>query len=661
MRSTGRPVVVTIAFVAVIIGLLGGTGLAAATAADEPVPGRLLLLLDASGSMKAKDPSGLTKIEAAKKALTGVVGALPDTAQVGLRVYGATVDGKGKPTPAACADTRLVSPIGPLDKARLTSSIAAVKALGETPIAGSLTAAMTDLGTTGKRNIVLVSDGEESCVPDPCPVVKKLTAAGIDLQIDTVGFGVNAKARAQLQCIANAGNGTYYDARNSDQLTASLSKLSQRALRPFTVSGKPVRATTTAESAPMLTPGQYTDSFATDEGARYYRVKRTAGSTTLLSVTTRPGPTPDAYNSEALRIVVTLPTGRECRRESGIRFGGTGSVVTAVRVLGPEDADDKDPCHNATDLVVQVARSKGAPGTTPAEVLLVEEPPVTDSASLPPAVEPTAVPPLVAPAEGAGRPVTGGGGFSDALTLTPGTYSDVILPDEQIYYRVRADFGQRLAFTVDAPTPGQKLELGSTSYTRFNVGVWNPWRYPLTRTSGSDPSNSGSLGPSGSPVMIGEYTPEIRYNNRTAFGNGAYSFVPLRQVTGAGYYYFAVQRSAEKAGEDSAAPVTVRIRVAVQGSVTGTPTYAGPSPDVAGSPSASPTASPRSSPSPSSDAAEAAGATPDDEGSSPLLWVGAGLVLVAALAAVAAGLLRRRNTAAPGTQGDRPTGGEPLA
>ena len=93
MRSTGRPVVVTIAFVAVIIGLLGGTGLAAATAADEPVPGRLLLLLDASGSMKAKDPSGLTKIEAAKKALTGVVGALPDTAQVGLRVYGATVDG----------------------------------------------------------------------------------------------------------------------------------------------------------------------------------------------------------------------------------------------------------------------------------------------------------------------------------------------------------------------------------------------------------------------------------------------------------------------------------------------------------------------------------------------------------------------------------------
>ena len=142
---------------------------ARAVATDEPVPGKLLLMLDASGSMKAKDPSGLTKIEAAKKALTGVVGALPDTAQVGLRVYGATVDGKGKPTPAACADTQLIHPIAALDKPKLTSTIAAIKALGETPIAHSLTEALTDLGTEGKRNIVLVSDGEESCVPTPAP------------------------------------------------------------------------------------------------------------------------------------------------------------------------------------------------------------------------------------------------------------------------------------------------------------------------------------------------------------------------------------------------------------------------------------------------------------------------------------------------------------
>ena len=175
---------------------------AATTSVDEPVPGKLLLMLDASGSMKAQDPSGLTKINAAKKALTGLVDALPDTAQVGLRVYGATVDGKGKPTAAACADTQLIHPIEALDKPTLTSTIKDIKALGETPIAHSLEEALNDLGTEGKRNIVLVSDGEESCVPDPCPTIKKLTTAGVDLQIDTVGFGVNAKARTQLQCLS---------------------------------------------------------------------------------------------------------------------------------------------------------------------------------------------------------------------------------------------------------------------------------------------------------------------------------------------------------------------------------------------------------------------------------------------------------------------------
>ena len=135
----------TTALVLAVAGLSPSAGSAAGavnaetsgvTSADA-VPGKLLLMLDASGSMKAKDPSGLTKIEAAKKALTAVVGALPDTAQVGLRVYGATVDG-GQTHPRRLRRHPARPPIGTLDKAGLTSSIAAIKALGETPIAHSL-------------------------------------------------------------------------------------------------------------------------------------------------------------------------------------------------------------------------------------------------------------------------------------------------------------------------------------------------------------------------------------------------------------------------------------------------------------------------------------------------------------------------------------------
>src|SRR5215467_12307867 len=62
--------------------------------ADDPSKGKLLLVLDSSGSMKGADASGATKIAAAKKALRSVIDHLPDRAQVGLRVYGATVFAK---------------------------------------------------------------------------------------------------------------------------------------------------------------------------------------------------------------------------------------------------------------------------------------------------------------------------------------------------------------------------------------------------------------------------------------------------------------------------------------------------------------------------------------------------------------------------------------
>ena len=77
--------------------------------------GRLVLLLDSSGSMKEPAAGGGTKIDAAKAALGDVVEQLPESAQVGIRVFGAKVF--TKTDPGACADTQNVVPGGPLDRA----------------------------------------------------------------------------------------------------------------------------------------------------------------------------------------------------------------------------------------------------------------------------------------------------------------------------------------------------------------------------------------------------------------------------------------------------------------------------------------------------------------------------------------------------------------
>lgn len=114
--------------------------------------------------------------------------------------------------------------------------------------------------------------------------VKEIVDAGIGLQIDTVGFGVDDTARGQLACIAEVGGGTYYDAEDASGLTSSLTKLTTRTARPFMVLGTPVEGTPTPDDAPVIGPGQYVDSLSTSSQGqveKHYRIQRTQPNSTL--------------------------------------------------------------------------------------------------------------------------------------------------------------------------------------------------------------------------------------------------------------------------------------------------------------------------------------------------------------------------------------------
>jgi len=200
---------------------------------------------------------GGTKIAVAKRALNRVVDHLPGDAQVGLRVYGARVDDENDP--AACTDSELVVPIGPADKPALKAQIARYRPLGETPISYSLKQAAQDLGGSGRRTVVLVSDGRESCGEDPCVTAANLAKQGIDLKLDVIGLAVSGATRSQLQCIADRGRGTYADAKNAKQIEDSLDQLATRAFRPFQLTGTPVEGSEDAATATEVRPGQYLD------------------------------------------------------------------------------------------------------------------------------------------------------------------------------------------------------------------------------------------------------------------------------------------------------------------------------------------------------------------------------------------------------------------
>lgn len=253
----------------------------------------LLLLVDFSGSMLESDGRGSTRIESAKQALETIITALPEDLEVGLRVYGHRVPSHDEA--AACQDTELVVPVGPLDKEALSSTVADLDALGETPIGLSLQEAAGDLPADVPSTIILVSDGADECFPDlgpePCQVTKDLIASGIDLQLETIGLQVEPAGRSQLECMAAAGGGQFTSVQDAGLLADALAAARVRAARTFEPRGDPVQGASALIDAPELEPGTYTDTILAGESL-WFAVPAAKGQevTARLTIATSKAP-----------------------------------------------------------------------------------------------------------------------------------------------------------------------------------------------------------------------------------------------------------------------------------------------------------------------------------------------------------------------------------
>lgn len=540
----------------------------ASTTGDEGAaqePASIMLVLDASGSMTADDASGgATRMEAARAALTSAVENLPEDAHVGLRVYGAT-EPNDKKTKAACTDTQVVVPLGPSDPAALTKAVAEVEPSGFTPIAYALSQAADDLGDAQNRHIILVSDGEETCDPDPCETVEQLTDDGIDIQIDTVGYGVEETARGQLRCIAETTGGTYLSAPDADSLGIALDKLSTRALRGFAVQGVPVEGVDRrhTDEAPLLEPGQYTDTVSTGkQESRYYRLAPAAPEHRLqISVTSRPPSTGDMFDKESFALEVATLDGDGCGFNHDFRFadlGLSGAVTTVLTV--------DDDCLTADELLLKVEREGDGTRPAPVELLVREVPLAQDVDSLPEGVEDEiTVPDEPAPKQGDAEPVVGGGSFSDAVPLEPGTYVEHLVPGEQVYFSTHVDWGQSAQLVVEGPTDDSYLSDELYEYLWVRAEFYEPDRRAISNPN-ADAYASYDLGTP--PERYAVVVPEVRYRN-------ALDSYPseARWVDEAGTFFFTLAVPPKYQGSAQGRPVPVEFTVAVDGEVSGAPTF----------------------------------------------------------------------------------------
>jgi len=325
--------------VALAVGVQPAASLAqSCNTADRSV----LLILDASGSMNAKLPNGETRIAVAQRAIKGVAGFVPAQAQLSLRMYGAQSAASQK----NCQDTNLAVPFGPASASggAITASVDGAKAQGYTPIAYSLGQAANDFPADAKeRVIVLVSDGKETCQGDPVVAAKALAAKGIT--VHTVGFVVDTAARGQLQAIARATGGSYFDAPVGPELPDTLkSALNVCKKTVVTLPPRPQPGKLRTTSATWLTShavlnaetGQQVGAFDSSNReltlpAGIYEVK--FGPASWKGIEVRPGET-TTIEPGVLKVQVRVHVSAAVvDSETGEKHGSFDNVSTSVTLM----------------------------------------------------------------------------------------------------------------------------------------------------------------------------------------------------------------------------------------------------------------------------------------------------------------------------------------
>jgi Ca-activated chloride channel family protein len=230
-RATRRrfdPALVLALACAAGIGLLGTALAGPRFVATVPVRGgAVVICVDTSGSMRATDVAP-SRSEAAANAVRAFVDGVPDGTRLGIVAFSS---GAG-----------VVQPLND-DKDALRDAIARIPPPnGGTAIGDALGTAARLLPASGRRAIVLVTDGVNNLGSDPLAVAREIGAAGVE--IDTVGIGTNDSGQlipgtAQeasidedaLRTIATSARGAYARANDAATLRGRLAALANSTTR----------------------------------------------------------------------------------------------------------------------------------------------------------------------------------------------------------------------------------------------------------------------------------------------------------------------------------------------------------------------------------------------------------------------------------------------
>jgi hypothetical protein len=186
-------------------------------------------IIDASGSMLETLDDGVLKKDAAREFLIESMLAYNAETQLGLRSYGHRVNWQ-EDEEASCEDIELIAPVELGQMNVMAEFLQEFDTLGMTPLHASVEQALEDFDTSDPErinNLVLISDGIETCAGDPCKLVELAQKEGVNFTLHVVGVAVDLATKEQLECMATEGGGVYYDVHSSADFQQALADIQQ--------------------------------------------------------------------------------------------------------------------------------------------------------------------------------------------------------------------------------------------------------------------------------------------------------------------------------------------------------------------------------------------------------------------------------------------------
>ena len=514
---------------------------------------KVAVVLDASDSMAEKDTGdGGTRMDAAKKAANETIDTLADSAQTAVIAYGSEESNAPDNRDKGCQDITTLASLGNNKPEDLEDKINELEPKGYTPIGNAIKQAADELGDSGTRNIILVSDGIDTCAPPPvCDVAEDIAGDGIDLAIHTVGFKVDNKAQKELECISDVSGGTYTSADDTEALTEALTDAAQRVAGNYESAGTPVQLADNATDGFYLGEGLYQSTLPSTKGSnkdgadKWFSISVPEGKQAQITANLVPvgfeGGDHIYYNID-VEYKNDSCNDKGSGHYSGSNWPGPPKAETVT--IDPEE--DCDPTeyrvklnHSGTELDREL----------PVEIMVGFAPQVDgadagpeNDREIPEGKDKDKVKvPSTTP-----KPTPGGTSYNNATEITPGTVSDTLVPGETKFYRMNVDWGQR-------PIAEVEFDKKNTDDSRNgDIYVASPRREvtseETTQTLDKDvPTTARAVG-----------TPYVFYRNRE-------ENVAHQEASDAGQWYVMVTLEGYADNGKQAKDIEFRLSTAVEG------------------------------------------------------------------------------------------------